>query len=104
MKQLALLSCQLSQCAYKKVAKEHVEIPNLLSRQFAVTEPNQAWCGDVTYLWKGNRWAYLVVVMDLFARKPIGWAMSLSPDSKLTGNALRMAYESRGRPQKCYVS
>ena len=40
----------------------------------------------------------LAVVIDLFARKPIGWAMSFSPDSQLTGKALKMAYESRGRP------
>ncbi|MFB9086752.1 IS3 family transposase [Erwinia tracheiphila] len=48
---------------------EHVEIPNLLARQFAVTEPNQVWCGDVTYIWTGKRWAYLAVVLALFARK-----------------------------------
>ena len=99
MKQLELVSCQLPQHAYKKAAKEHVEIPNLLNRQFAVTEPNQVWCGDVTYIWTGNRWAYLAVVMDLFARKPVGWAMSLSPDSQLTMQALIMAYERRGKPK-----
>lgn len=37
--------------------------------------------------------------MDLFARKTIGWSMSLSPDSELTSSALKMAYESRGRPK-----
>ena len=36
----------------------------------------QVWCGDVTYIWTGKRWAYLAVVLDLFARKPVGWAMS----------------------------
>ncbi|WP_156684050.1 IS3 family transposase, partial [Vibrio sp. UCD-FRSSP16_30] len=46
-----------------------------------------------------NRWAYLAVVLDLFARKPIGWAMSFSPDSQLTSKALKMAYESRGKPR-----
>jgi putative transposase len=45
--------------------------------------------GDVTYVW-----AYLAVVIDLFARKPVGWA----PDSQLTVNAFKMAYESRGMP------
>ena len=34
--------------------------------EFAVTEPNQVWCGDVTYIWTGKRWAYLAVVLDLF--------------------------------------
>ncbi len=40
---------------------------------------------------------YLGVVIDLFARKPIGWAMSVSPDSKLTGKVLSMAFEARGK-------
>ncbi|GGB53166.1 hypothetical protein GCM10011502_27950 [Oceanisphaera marina] len=57
------------------------------------------WCGDVTYIWTGNRWAYLAVVMDLFARKSIGWAMSWSPDSQLTTKALTMTFEVRGRPE-----
>ncbi len=99
MKDLGLVSCQLPQHAYKKASKEHVAIPNLLERQFAVTAPNQVWCGDVTYVWVGNRWAYLAVVIDLFARKPIGWAMSHSPDSELTVKALTMAYELRERPE-----
>ena len=67
--------------------------------KFDVVNPNQYWCGDVTYIWTGNRWAYLAIVLDLFARKPIGWAMSFSPDTKLTAKALTMAYESRGKPK-----
>ncbi|WP_217529577.1 IS3 family transposase [Vibrio metschnikovii] len=99
MKSLGLVSCQSPKYKYRKAEQEHLEIPNLLGRQFAVTQPNQVWVGDVTYVWVGNRWMYLAVVIDLFARKPIGWAMSLSPDSKLTGKALTMAFESRGRPK-----
>ena len=99
MDKLGFVSCQQPSHAYKKSGREHVEIPNLLDRQFAVTQPNQVWCGDVTYIWTGNRWAYLAVVMDLFARKPVGWAMSFSPDSDLTCKALSHAFESRGKPQ-----
>jgi putative transposase len=99
MKQCQLVSCQQPKHAYKKAKQEHVEIPNHLNRQFDVASPNQVWCGDVTYIWTGRRWAYLAIVMDLFARKPIGWAMSHSPDSQLTGDALSMAFESRGRPE-----
>lgn len=99
MKKLGLVSCQTREHRYKKASNEHVETPNELARQFNVEAPNRVWCGDVTYIWTGNRWAYLAVVLDLFARKPIGWAISLSPDSKLTSNALKMAYESRGRPK-----
>lgn len=98
MKELGLVSCQLPAHSYRRAEKEHVAIPNQLDRQFAVTEPNQVWCGDVTYIWTGKRWAYLAVVLDLFARKPVGWAMSLSPDSDLTCQALKMAFEARGKP------
>ncbi|MCK5820058.1 MAG: DDE-type integrase/transposase/recombinase, partial [Psychromonas sp.] len=52
----------------------------------------------MTYIWTDNRWAYLAVVMDLYARKIIGWAMSHSPDGNLRGNALIMAFEARGIP------
>ena len=97
MKESELVSCQLPKHAHKKTANEHVEIPNLLDRQFAVTETDLLCCGDVTYIWTGNRWAYLAVVMDLFAIKPVGWEMSLSPDSQLTMQALKMAYERRGK-------
>ena len=85
-----------------------MEIENHLNREFAVTEPNQVWCGDVTYIWAGNRWSCLAVVMDLFSRKPVGWATSHSPNSELTG----MAFEARGKRQeargkrqeaRCYV-
>ncbi len=99
MEKLGLVSCQVPGHSYKKTGDEHVEIQNYLDREFDVVAPNRVWCGDVTYIWTGARWAYLAVVVDLYARKPIGWAMSLSPDSELTVNALRMAYESRGRPQ-----
>ncbi len=99
MKLLGLVSYQTLKHRYRKTSQEHVEIPNHLSRQFAVTAPDQVWVGDVTYVWTGQRWMYLAVVIDLFARKPIGWAMSVSPDSKLIGKALPMAFESRGKPR-----
>ena len=89
MKVLGLVSLQLPKHKYRNQALEHVEIPNHLERQFAVTAPNQVWAGSL--------WAYLAVVLDLFARKPVGWAISFSPDSPLTSKALKMAYESRGR-------
>lgn len=99
MKLLGLVSCQMSKHKYKRAPQEHIEILNYLDRQFAVAAPNQVWAGDVTYIWAGSRWMYLAVVIDLFARKPIGWAMSLSSDSKLTGKALTVAFEFRGKPK-----
>ena len=99
MKKLDLVSCQPSRPKNKKANNEHLAVPNLLKRQFNVSRPNEVWCGDVTYIWIGNRWAYLAVVMDLYARKPVGWAFSLSPDSQLTSKALEMAFEARKRPK-----
>lgn len=52
----------------------------------------------MTYIWTGKRWAYLAVVLDLFSRKPVGWAMSFFPDFALTTKALSMAWEARGKP------
>ena len=99
MKSLGLVSCQEPKHRYQHRPQEHVNIPNHLNRQFTVMAPNEVWVGDVTYIWVGNRWMYLAVVIDLFARKVIGWAMSLSPDTQLTSKAFSMAYESRGKPK-----
>ena len=99
MSELSLVSTQLPKRRYRKANQAHTDIPNVLDRQFSPKQPNQVWCGDVTYIWSGNRWAYLAVVLDLYARKPVGWAISTSPDSNLTAKALAVAFESRGRPQ-----
>jgi putative transposase len=99
MKQLDLKSCQQPKHAYKKATKEHVQIPNHLDRQFTPAAPNTVWCGDVTYIWTGQRWSYLAVVLDLYARQVVGWALSSSPDTQLTGRALTQAYQTRGKPK-----
>jgi putative transposase len=98
MKLLGLVSSQLPAHQYKKADQPHVSVPNRLDRQFEVASPNQVWAGDITYVWTGKRWAYLAMVMDLYARRPVGWALSLSANSELTRKALTMAYESRGNP------
>ena len=99
MKLNGLVSRQLPSHKYAKAEKSHLSIPNLLKREFNVSAPNQVWCGDVTYVWSGSRWVYLAVVIDLYARRVVGWATSTRPDSELTKKALRMAYESRGNPK-----
>ncbi|HGT5991442.1 TPA: IS3 family transposase [Escherichia coli] len=99
MKYLNLSSCQPGKHQYKNARQEHTCLPNLLERQFAVPEPDRVWCGDITYIWPGNRWCYLAVVMDLFARRVIGWSLSANTDTALISSALRMAYEVRGQPR-----
>jgi putative transposase len=85
--------------AYKTATVERPDIPNRLDRQFDVQEPNKVWCGDITYIWTGRRWHYLAVVLDLYSRRVVGWAMSDKPDSQLTIKALDYAYEQRGKPK-----
>ena len=92
-----VVSCQQPTHRYKRGGHEHIAIPNYLERQFVVTEPNQVWRGYVTYIWTGKCRAYLAVVLDLFARKPVGLAMSFSPDSRLTIKALTGNGEGNAR-------
>jgi len=98
MREANIRSKQPHKHTYKIAEAESRIAPNVVQRQFKVDAPNTVWCGDVTYIWAGTQWLYLAVVMDLCARKIVGWACSKSPDSALTCAALRMAYESRGRP------
>lgn len=99
MKEMGLVSCQQKSHKYKVNSKEKPNIPNLLNREFNVDAPNQVWCGDITYIWCGTRWCYLAVIIDLFSRSTIGWAMTNNPDTDLCISALDMAYSSRGRPK-----
>jgi len=69
--------------------------PNLLERHFAVTAPNVAWCGDVTYVWTEEGWLYTSVLLDLYSRKVVGWAMSDHIDTQLVTDALEMALGRR---------
>ncbi|PPC75124.1 IS3 family transposase, partial [Pokkaliibacter plantistimulans] len=73
-------------------------VPNRLDRVFDTVQPNQVWCGDITHIWTGEQWSYLAVVMDLYARRVVGWAMSATVDATLTLRALEMAYRLPGRP------
>jgi len=75
MRQEGLVSRQLPAHKYAKSEKEHVLIPNVLGRCFSPEQPNQVWCGDVTYVWTGSRWLYLSVVIDLYARRVVGWCI-----------------------------
>jgi putative transposase len=99
MKEAQLVSSQRRKHRYRVAEDENAIASNELARRFCANRPNQVWCGDVTYIWAGARWIYLAVVMDLYARRVVGWAMSDRPDSQLTRRALRIAYEARGCPQ-----
>ena len=69
--------------------------PNVLNRQFNPTRPNQAWVADITYIRTRSGWLYLAVVLDLFARKVVGWAMTPDMQATLVCRALQLAIAQR---------
>lgn len=69
--------------------------PNLLKQNFQVNLPNQVWTGDITYLWTAEGWLYLAVVLDLFSRRVVGWAMDQTMTADLVKSALKMAIHRR---------
>ena len=64
---------------------------NVLNQDFSASAPNQKWVSDITFIATQEGWLYLAVVMDLFSRMIVGWAMSEHYDAKLVMAALHMA-------------
>lgn len=99
MQQLDLHSKQQLKHHYRHADTQHHIHDNVLNREFQPTAPNQIWTGDVTYIRTKQGFCYLAVVIDLYARNVVGFAMSDRPDSQLTARALQMAYNVRLCPQ-----
>ena len=78
----------------------HRVYPNLLPGR-AITGINQAWGADLTYIRIVNGFVYLAVILDLFSRKVIGWAISRHIDAELALAALRQAIQQRQPPEGC---
>jgi putative transposase len=74
---------------------DHPIAPNLLDRQFTVEAPNTVWLADLSYIWTREGWLYLAVVLDLFSRQVVGWAMDEQMPQELTLAALDMALQRR---------
>lgn len=76
-------------------------VPNILNREFTVTRPGQVWVSDITYIRTSKGWLYLTVIIDLFDRKVVGWAMSKGLSTEETTiPAWRMAVKNRPVTQK----
>lgn len=69
----------------------HPVAPNILERDFMAGVPNQKWLADLTYVPTDEGWLYVALVLDLFARKIVGWAMSDTMPQELTLAALWVA-------------
>jgi transposase InsO family protein len=82
-----------------RVMTEHQQrpapAPDLLNRQFRTQAPDQAWVGDMTFIRTRQGWLHLAVLLDLFSRRIVGWAMHNQPGQTLTHTALTMALVQR---------
>ena len=82
---------------------QHHAANNVLDRQFSVTQPNQAWVTDFTYIRTHEGWLYVTIVLDLFSRQVVGWSMKNSPKADLVIDALLMAVWRRKPTNKVLV-
>jgi len=71
-------------------------LPDLVNRDFAPGEPDQRWCGDITYIGTDEGWLYLASVLDLGSRRLVGWSMDDTMPTGLVADALRRAADLRG--------
>lgn len=70
---------------------------NVLGRHFAVAAPDRVWAADITYVWTGEGWLYVAVILDVGSRRVVGWALADHLRTELPLNALAMAL-GRRRP------
>jgi putative transposase len=76
----------------------HNVAPNLLDGNFQASAPNEKWAGDISYLWTAEGWLYLAVIIDLYSRRVIGWAVSDRLKRDLPIEALKRAIALRQPP------
>ena len=96
--------CAVRTRAYKVTTNAHHNYPvapNLLNRDFQAQGPNQKWVGDISYLWTQEGWLYLAVILDLYSRRVIGWAVGDRLTKDLAIRALNMAISLRQPLRGC---
>jgi len=87
---------------YKATTNSQHNLPvaeNLLDRQFTADRPNQKWLTDLTFIQTDEGWLYLAVILDLYGREAVGWAMSSRMTKELVLQALKQAVNRRGSPR-----
>lgn len=89
----AVLVCKTKRKFKATTDSKHTNLisPNLLERQFKVTQANRYWVGDITSIPTQEGWLYLAVVIDLYSRQVVGWSMSNRLKAELVNKALLMA-------------
>ncbi len=74
---------------------DHPIAENVLDRNFEALGPNEKWATDITYVWTGEGWLYLAVVMDLYSRRIVGWSTADHLETGLCLDALQRALDAR---------
>jgi len=77
---------------------------NRLDREFTVSEPNEVWVSDITYIATNAGWIYLAVIIDLYSRMVVGWQLADHMRAELVCEAVKMAEVSRGCLAKLFHS
>ena len=77
--------------------------PNLLDQNFSATGPNQKWAGDISYIWTSEGWLYLAVILDLYSRRVIGWAVSNRMKRDLAIRTLDMRSHCVSHPKGVFI-
>jgi len=81
-----------------KRAKDHKVYPYLL-RGLKITEPNQVWATDITYVPMPNGYMYLIAIIDLYSRFVVNWSISNTMDAIWCSDCFRDAINEHGKPQ-----
>lgn len=77
-----------------------IPAPNLLNRDFTASAPNTKWVSDTTFVWTAEGWLYVAVILDLFSRLVVGWAMDEHNGEDVVRRALEMALLRRSPPSE----
>ncbi len=77
-----------------------VPAANVLNREFTAASPDSKWVSDTTFVWTSEGWLYVAVILDLFSRLVVGWAMGEHNDEQLVSRALDMALSRRNPPKE----
>ena len=88
-------SCRAPKPGHRKPPIGMPTLPNLLNREFTVTAANRVWVSDITQIRCLEGWLYVAVVLDLYARRVVGWAASPINNADLVLMALRRAWRAR---------
>lgn len=97
MRQAGIRSCYRRRRGVKTTDSTHAYpvAPNLLQRNFQADQPNQKWVSDISYISTSEGWLYLCVILDLYSRAIVGWAMRTDLKAELALSALEMAWQGR---------